>query len=197
MPTTNISGFVVNGIANGTVSLPCDGITTIPIVLSLNIKIFRSDPTTVSVPVWIGERGIFTWSTLIADSFTVTGRPGWHFTTKTYNLMCSNTCKLTPSGPATGTYVVQGDELELRAAFYDPDVFLSPASWWYAQNSVTVKCASRITSVRTQQAKSGVGSRDKAADQYRALVSKQKKGDKLIVTNDLSLKLKRAPKSRK
>lgn len=182
MPVADITGFSVGGKINGVITIPCNGTDSVDVVLSMRIRLRRGENAAL-IPIWIGERRVFGWTTLIEDIFIASPQPGvWTNMTRTYNVVCVKGCKLKASGPGGGRYFQDGRELELTAARYNPDYFLPGSKWWYVNNSVTVRCAGRTKSVAYEPMVDGYGSGNQADDELLAMANNYREGDVLRIT---------------
>lgn len=97
----HIDFFTIDGHEDGVLQLPCDGVTTVPIVLQISGVITAKEAgTVVNLPIWIGEHHIFRPDkTLIRGVLFPSGAAGARVTVVgNYALTCSTACALTPSG---------------------------------------------------------------------------------------------------
>jgi hypothetical protein len=185
MPIIRIDAFTVDNVANGHVRLPCDGTTTVPMLLTVSTRLLPGEIVAI-VPVWIGSVFLFTWSTMVRDVMLFAPPPGAGATiTRSYAIGCTNGCQLTPSGPGGAVYTPDGDEIVLKAAVYDTSQIWG-LKWGFTPTEVKVSCEKRLQAPTHEVAKDV--SYDSAIDEQLALLARKVKAtDRLRVADDGSI----------
>jgi hypothetical protein len=145
------------------------------VVLSIRCRLQAGENAAI-VPVWMGEPSGFTWTTLVRGVMTsAPSASQWQTITRTYALECGAGCKLTPSGPVSGTYFADGSELDITAGYGEVSRIWG-LKWWFWPNEVTVECVRGRKQIATRVPEESFGSGNRYDEALLALQRKVKRG---------------------